>query len=61
MNLSEECPKITVDGLLTAVGWEFLRTTPNSLIDGGKELASRQNGFQMINPTEQWFPGKFHY
>lgn len=57
MNLCEENPKINVDGLLSAIGWEYLRTPFNSLKDGGKQLASRQNGFQMINPTEQWFPG----
>lgn len=25
--------------------------------DGGKELISKQRGFQLINPTDKWFPG----
>lgn len=58
LNLCEANPKITVDGLLSAIGWEYMRTPANSFKDGGKLLANRQNGFQMINPTEQWFPGK---
>lgn len=57
LNLCEENPKIGITGLLGAVGWEYLRTPVNSLKDGGKDLANKQNGFQMINPTEQWFPG----
>ncbi|KAF5274518.1 hypothetical protein FQA39_LY07130 [Lamprigera yunnana] len=56
-NLCEENPKIEVKGLLTAIGWEYLRTPINSLKDGGKNLANKQNGFQLVNPTEQWFPG----
>jgi lipoyltransferase 1 len=58
MNLCEENPKIGIDKLMSAIGWEYLRTPVNSLKDGGKELANKQKGFQMINPSEQWFPGK---
>lgn len=43
---------------MKSVGWEYLRTHPLELIDGGMELANRQKGFQMVNPTEEWFPGK---
>lgn len=57
MNICEENPKITVSKLMQAVGWEYMRTPAMTLIDGGKELANQQKGFQMINPTEQWFPG----
>ncbi|KAK4871545.1 hypothetical protein RN001_015669 [Aquatica leii] len=57
LNLCEENPKINVKGLLSAIGWEYMRTPVNSLKDGGKYLANLQNGFQMVNPTEQWFPG----
>ncbi|KAB0800546.1 hypothetical protein PPYR_06286 [Photinus pyralis] len=56
-NLCEEYPKICTAGVLRAIGWEYLRTPVNSLKDGGQDLASKQNGFQMINPTERWFPG----
>lgn len=56
-NLCEENSRVTVDGLQTAVGWEFLRTPALHIADGGQELISKQKGFQMINPTEDWFPG----
>lgn len=36
---------------------EFLRTTANELHDGGRHLMMKQRGFQLINPTEKWFPG----
>lgn len=58
MNLSEENPQVTVPNLKKAVGWEFLRTKALSLKDGGMELAQQQKGFHMVNPTENWFPGK---
>lgn len=37
--------------------YEFLRTPATELKDGGRELVESQSGFQLINPTEQWFPG----
>lgn len=26
-------------------------------MDGGRDLAMKQRGFQLINPSEKWFPG----
>jgi lipoyltransferase 1 len=46
-----------VQQLLTAIGYEFLRTPAEKLIDGGREQVMQQRGFQLINPTEKWFPG----
>lgn len=57
LNISEINRKVTSDGVLSAIGGEYLRTAPFDLKDGGKELAARQRGYQMINPTETWFPG----
>ncbi|XP_063928503.1 lipoyl amidotransferase LIPT1, mitochondrial-like [Zophobas morio] len=57
INLCEENPKLDVPSLYRVVGWEYLRTQALSVKDGGLELANKQKGFQMINPTEQWFPG----
>lgn len=57
MNLCEEHPSITVSKLMRAIGWEYMRTPAITLVDGGMELANQQKGFQMINPTELWFPG----
>lgn len=56
-NLQDVNPHVTVEKLLGAVGWEFLRTTALNVEDGGLDLASKQRGFQLVNPTEDWFPG----
>ncbi|KAK0088493.1 hypothetical protein PV325_011794 [Microctonus aethiopoides] len=56
-NLIDVHPHIRSDILLSAIGWEYLRTDARSLIDGGNDLVQQQKGFQMINPTEEWFPG----
>lgn len=37
--------------------YEFLRTSATELHDGGRHLMMKQRGFQLINPTEKWFPG----
>lgn len=42
---------------LSAFRYEFLRTNAIELVDGGREQVMRQQGFQLINPTEKWFPG----
>ena len=47
-----------MDKLITAIGWEYLRTKALVLEDGGQDLIQRQKGFQYINPTEDWFPGE---
>jgi lipoyltransferase 1 len=43
--------------LLSAIGWEYLRTKPLVLEDGFDDLVQQQKGFQFVNPTEDWFPG----
>lgn len=57
MNLCEENPKVSVEKLISAIGWEYMRTPAFEIRDGGLELANQQQGFQMVNPTESWFPG----
>lgn len=57
MNLTEEYPGMTTDSLIEAIGWEYLRTNALEIKDGGKELIKQQKGFQLVNPTDQWFPG----
>ncbi|XP_017782287.1 PREDICTED: lipoyltransferase 1, mitochondrial-like [Nicrophorus vespilloides] len=57
VNITQIDPKVTMDGLLSAIGWEFLRFDSETVKDGGMQLAKKQNGFQMINPSENWFPG----
>ncbi|XP_076755810.1 lipoyltransferase 1 isoform X1 [Xylocopa sonorina] len=56
-NLIDVNRHIRMDKLITAVGWEYLRTKALVLEDGGQDLIQRQKGFQYINPTEEWFPG----
>nr|CAD7266347.1 unnamed protein product [Timema shepardi] len=59
MNLCEVNSHINMEQLFSAVGWEFLRTCPQSMQDGGHDLISQQYGFHLVNPTEGWFPEVF--
>lgn len=43
--------------LISAIGYEFLRTSATELVDGGHTQTMKQQGFQLINPTDKWFPG----
>ncbi|KAL5288675.1 LIPT1 family protein [Megaselia abdita] len=56
-NLCDVNKTVNVPQLLSAVGYEFLRTSATELVDGGHSQTMRQQGFQLINPTEKWFPG----
>ncbi|KAJ4430122.1 hypothetical protein ANN_22332, partial [Periplaneta americana] len=57
MNLCEANSHVKVEKLLSAIGWEYLRTCPYSLQDKGKDYIGQQRGFQLVNPTDKWFPG----
>jgi len=57
LNLSDVNPSVNVSRLISSIGWEYLRTTPITRKDGGWDLVGKQRGFQMINPTNDWFPG----
>jgi len=48
---------VNVAQLRSAVGYEYLRTAATTLEDGGSTQTMKQRGFQLINPTEKWFPG----
>lgn len=56
-NLVDVNKTVNVPQLLSAIGYEFLRTSAVELSDGGRDQAMKQRGFQLINPTEKWFPG----
>lgn len=56
-NLADVNKNVNVQGLLSAIGYEFLRTPAEKLCDGGREHVMQQRGFQLINPTEKWYPG----
>ena len=56
-NLCDVNRTVSVPALLSAVGYEFLRTAATALEDGGSDQAMKQRGFQLVNPTEKWFPG----
>ena len=47
-NLADGAPSVSMDKVVAAVGQMYLR-------QAGKQ-ASR--GFQMVNPTDEWFPGE---
>ncbi|XP_031630413.1 lipoyltransferase 1, mitochondrial [Contarinia nasturtii] len=56
-NLVDVNRHVNFPQLLSAIGYEFLRTSATELHDGGRHLMMKQRGFQLINPTEKWFPG----
>uniref|UniRef100_A0A182WZY6 BPL/LPL catalytic domain-containing protein n=1 Tax=Anopheles quadriannulatus TaxID=34691 RepID=A0A182WZY6_ANOQN len=56
-NLVDVNRTVNIQQLLSAIGYEFLRTPATQLTDGGRELLMKQRGFQLINPTDKWFPG----
>lgn len=56
-NLRDVNRSVNVRQLISAVGYEYLRTSATVLEDGGSEQAMKQLGFQLVNPTEKWFPG----
>lgn len=47
---------VSLEKVLSSIGYEFLRTTTDGN-DGGAERIQKQRGFQMVNPTNDWFPG----
>ncbi|KAH8384590.1 hypothetical protein KR093_001802 [Drosophila rubida] len=56
-NLVDVNRNVNVPQLLSAVGYEYLRTAAMALEDGGSTQTMKQRGFQLVNPTEKWFPG----
>lgn len=56
-NLTDVNRTVNIQQLLSAIGYEFLRTPATQLTDGGRDLLMKQLGFQLINPSEKWFPG----
>ncbi|XP_055908993.1 lipoyltransferase 1, mitochondrial [Eupeodes corollae] len=56
-NLNDVNRAVNVPQLLSAVGYEYLRTSATELTDGGQDQTMKQRGFQLVNPTEKWFPG----
>jgi hypothetical protein len=55
-NLSKIQPELSVAALMGAVGREFLRSDDEGR-DLGKGAISRQFGFTLVSPTDDWFPG----
>ncbi|EDX07318.1 lipoyltransferase 1, mitochondrial [Drosophila simulans] len=56
-NLVDVNRTVNVAQLRSAVGYEYLRTAATTLEDGGSKQTMQQRGFQLVNPTEKWFPG----
>lgn len=56
-NLMDVNRHVNVAQLQTAIGYEFLRTSATALEDGGRDLVMLQRGFNLINPTDKWYPG----
>ncbi len=56
-NLTDVNRNVNIPQLISAIGYEYLRTHAVELNDEGQDLLQKQRGFQLINPTEKWFPG----
>ncbi|XP_037024784.1 lipoyltransferase 1, mitochondrial [Bradysia coprophila] len=56
-NLTDVNRNVNIPQLISAIGYEYLRTHAIELNDEGQDLLQKQRGFQLINPTEKWFPG----
>lgn len=56
-NLTDVNRNVNIPQLISAIGYEYLRTHAVELTDEGQDLIQKQRGFQLINPTEKWFPG----
>lgn len=56
-NLTDVNRNVNIPQLISAIGYEYLRTHATELNDEGHDLLQKQRGFQLINPTEKWFPG----
>lgn len=48
-----------MDKLISAIGWEYMRTKALVCEDGQYDLVRQQKGFQFIYPNEDWFPGVY--
>lgn len=56
-NLVDVNRNVNIPQLISAIGYEYMRTNATELTDDGQDLVQKQRGFQLINPTEKWFPG----
>uniref|UniRef100_A0A1B0C1C9 Uncharacterized protein n=1 Tax=Glossina palpalis gambiensis TaxID=67801 RepID=A0A1B0C1C9_9MUSC len=56
-NLCDVNSTVNIAQLLSAIGYGFLRTSATEMEDDGNIQTMKQRGFQLINPTEKWFPG----
>ncbi|KAB7503476.1 Lipoyltransferase 1, mitochondrial [Armadillidium nasatum] len=56
-NLQDFAPDMTVEKLLESVGRNFLNYKTTEEDDHESKTDVRSDGFTLINPTEDWFPG----
>lgn len=57
INLCDLNEDITVDQLLTSIGRTYLQSPTDSSESSSQQLYQRSNGYTLINPSEDWFPG----
>ncbi|XP_068207200.1 lipoyl amidotransferase LIPT1, mitochondrial [Palaemon carinicauda] len=57
VNLSELKDDLTVDQLLTSIGRSYLHSSNDNSSLSPEQLYQRSNGYTLINPSEDWFPG----
>lgn len=61
MNLNEVTSEITVEELIKSIGQKYLETTGKDGKLMAKQNYQRSNGYTLVNPTDDWFPGKTFY
>lgn len=57
MNLNEVTSEITVEELIKSIGQKYLETTGKDGKLMAKQNYQRSNGYTLVNPTDDWFPG----
>ena len=57
VNLSELNDELTVEQLLTSIGRTYLQSPADSQGVTSQVAYQRSNGYTLINPSDDWFPG----
>lgn len=59
MNLSDANKNISVEQLIASIGSKYLCTPIEGPESSSQQTFQQSNGFTLVNPTDDWFPGKF--
>ncbi|XP_042232536.1 lipoyltransferase 1, mitochondrial-like [Homarus americanus] len=57
MNLKDANQDITVEQLITSIGRKYLESSVVGNEASSQQMIQLSNGYTLINPTDDWFPG----